>query len=81
MFFDRIRLTASLGARSHAGGDGTITGPSASLLSATMVDGEATGDEKAEEASVRLAPEAVPSVGEVFQLESAEIEVIALPFQ
>lgn len=46
-----------------------------------MVDGEAAGDEEADEASVRFALEAVPSVGVAFQLESAEIEVIALPFQ
>jgi hypothetical protein len=83
MFFDRTRLTASLGARSHAGGDGTITGPSASLLSATMVDGEPAKEEDDVETSVRLALEASPddSADVAFQLESAEIEVIALPFQ
>lgn len=47
-----------------------------------MVEGEAT-EEDEEETSVRFAPDAKPDdgVGAVLQLESAEIEVIALPFQ
>ncbi|MFZ4875616.1 hypothetical protein ACL9RI_11055 [Janthinobacterium sp. Mn2066] len=53
------------------------------MLSATMVEGEAA-EEAEEDVSVRFAPEAGPDdgvgVGVVFQLESAEIEVIALPF-
>lgn len=46
-----------------------------------MVEGEAA-EEAEEDVSVRFAPEAGPDdgVGVVFQLESAEIEVIALPF-
>jgi len=48
-----------------------------------MVDGEAAKEEDDVETSVRLALEASPDDGAdvAFQLESAEIEVIALPFQ
>jgi len=45
-----------------------------------MVEGEAA-EEDDEETSVRLALETAPRPGAVFQLESAEIEVIALPFR